>query len=90
LDCLPSEAFIIYCAITSLCFAGSHLTIKSWNTGETTSKPLSKSRCILMLLAAVNFTAPGSPQSCGLLRLHFRGWKDVVVVNSCDKLTLTR
>jgi hypothetical protein len=39
--------------ILSMCFAGSHLTRKSFNTGETKSKPLSNSRCILKLLAAV-------------------------------------
>jgi hypothetical protein len=36
-----------------MCFAESHVIKMSRNTGETRSKPLSKSRCVLKLLTAV-------------------------------------
>jgi hypothetical protein len=37
---------------STMCSAGSHLTVKSWYTGETKSKPPSKSRGILKSLTA--------------------------------------
>jgi hypothetical protein len=50
---LPFKSAIVKAHIVTMCFAGSHPTKKSCNTGETKGKPLAKSRCILKYFMAV-------------------------------------